>query len=71
MKKNLAKFVLTVYVLSTAISYAVIPKAEMGEGLAAVFAEKKTEMNPTNFGIMCISAVYPNIDIRAGHRRAA
>lgn len=64
MKKNLAKFVLTVYVLSTAISYAVIPKAEMGEGLAAVFAEKKTEMNPTNFGIMCISAVYPNIDIK-------
>ena len=64
MKKNLAKFVLTVYVLSTAIFYAVIPKAEMGEGLAAVFAEKKTEMNPTNFGIMCISAVYPNIDIK-------
>ena len=30
MKKNLAKFVLTVYVLSTAISYAVIPKAEFG-----------------------------------------
>ena len=43
MKKNLAKFVLTVYVLSTAIFYAVIPKAEMGEGLAAVFAEKKTK----------------------------
>ena len=41
MKKNLAKFVLTVYVLSTAISYAVIPKAEMGEGLAAVFGRKK------------------------------
>ena len=64
MKKKLAKFVLTIYVLSTAISYAIIPKAEMGEGLAAAFAEKKSEMNPTNFGIMCISAVYPNIDIK-------
>ena len=64
MKKNFAKFVLTIYVLSTAISYAIIPKAEMGEGFVAAFAEKKSEMNPTNFGIMCISAAYPNIDIK-------
>lgn len=65
MKKSLAKFILVVYVFSAAISYAIIPKNEMGDGLIAAFAEKKSGLNAENFGIMCISAAYPGMDIRS------
>ena len=51
-----------IYLCSTALSYAWIPKENMGEGLAAAWSEKKNELNPTSFGIMCISAAYPNLD---------
>ena len=64
MRKGLAKLILGVYVLSTALSYAILPKDEMGTGLAAAFAEKKSEINAENFGILCISTAYPGIEIR-------
>ena len=64
MRRGLAKLILGVYVLSTALSYAILPKDEMGTGLAAAFAEKKSEINAENFGILCISTAYPGIEIR-------
>ncbi len=64
MRRGLAKWILGVYVLSTALSYGLLPKDEMGTGLAAAFAEKKSEINAENFGIMCISAAYPGIEIQ-------
>ena len=63
MKKQFGKFLLVIYLCSTALSYAWIPKENLGEGLAAALSEKKTELNPTSFGIMCISAAYPNLDV--------
>ncbi len=64
MRRGLAKWILGVYVLSAALSYGLLPKDEMGTGLAAAFAEKKSEINAENFGIMCISAAYPGIEIQ-------
>lgn len=64
MRRGLAKWILGVYVLSAALSYGILPKDEMGTGLAAAFAEKKSEINAENFGIMCISAAYPGIEIQ-------
>ncbi len=63
MKKQFGKFLLVIYLCSTVLSYAWIPKENMGEGLAAAWSEKKSELNPTSFGIMCISAAYPNLDV--------
>ena len=63
MKKQFGKFLLVIYLCSTVLSYAWIPKENMGEGLATALSEKKTELNPTSFGIMCISAAYPSLDV--------
>lgn len=63
MKKQFGKFLLVIYLCSTVLSYAWIPKENMGDGLAAAWSEKKSELNPTSFGIMCISAAYPNLDV--------
>lgn len=62
-KRGLAKLTLGVYVLSAAISYGTIPKGEIEGGLFSAFAEKKSAINAENFGIMCISAAYPGIDM--------
>ncbi len=63
MNRRFAKLILGVYVLSAAISYAILPQNQQEKGLIAAFAEKKYEINAENFGIMCISAAYPGIDI--------
>lgn len=63
MKKSFGKFLLMIYLCSTVLSYAVLPKENMGAGLAAALSEQKTKLNPTGFGIMCINSAYPNLDI--------
>lgn len=71
MKRGLARLILGVYVLSAAISYAILPKNEMGRGLLTAFAEKKSEINAENFGILCISTAYPGIEIQKVNKQNA
>lgn len=62
MKKRFVKFFFMIYLCSTVMSYALIPKENMGGGIAAMLSAEKGKLNPANFGIMCINTVYPNFD---------
>lgn len=63
MRKGFAKCFFMIYLCSTVLSYAVIPKEDMGAGLPAALSDRKNKLNPADFGIMCINSTYPSLDI--------
>ena len=52
-KRKIWAGLLSVYLISTLVFVKALPTAADGSGL------KKFEMNPTNFGVLCLSSVYP------------
>lgn len=63
MKKSFVKCFFMIYLCSSVLSYAVIPKENMGTGLITALSEKKTRLSPEGFGIMCINSAYPSLDV--------